>query len=107
MAFGINSNRGEGEGKPEQTTGGGWDTAERRMHGEARAFHLTYLLSARGLGMHQTAPVSARASCLHRGNSMGAPRPENCHRNHFGEHRDLIPQAGSSHSAKKKTFQGS
>lgn len=52
--------------------------------------------------MHGTAPVSAGASCLQGKSSMGTPRPENCHRDRFGEHRDLIPQAGPSWSAKKK-----
>lgn len=37
---------------------------------------------------------------------MGVPHPKNCHPDRFGEGRDLIPQAGSGHSAKKKTFRG-
>jgi len=102
MAFGINSNRGEGEGKPEQTAGGGWDTAEpsHARSGTSPSASPRFLREVSGcIG----APVPAGASCLHR-SSAGAPRPDNHHRP--GEHRDPVPQAAPSHSARKKVFQG-
>lgn len=102
MAFGINSNRGEGEGKPEQTSGGGWDTAEP-SHARSGTSPSSYLPAfCERFRTHGTAPVSAGASCLQGKSSMGAPRPENGHRDRFGEHRDLIPQAGPSRSAREK-----